>query len=207
MSTGYAIAYRLGITPWEKAGQAGAKQFNALLDREHDGAEPPGRALDIGCGTGDHAINLARRGWDVTGVDAVPRALVKARQKAEAAGVPVRLLHADVTSMADEVGSGYRFVLDVGCFHGLKADQRAAYAREVDAVAEPGATLLMLAFQPGRRPPIPLPRGASREEVTSAFAGWTLIGDDAADTSGMPPLIRGTAPHFYRLRRDRVDHG
>jgi len=59
MSTGYAIAYRLGVTPWEKAGGEATAQFNALLDREQEGHPALGRALDIGCGTGDHAVNLA----------------------------------------------------------------------------------------------------------------------------------------------------
>lgn len=203
MSTGYAVAYRLGVTPWEKAGREATAQFNALLDREQEDHPALGRALDIGCGTGDHAVNLARRGWDVTGVDVVPRALDAALAKATGAGVDVRFLDADVTAMADTVGGGYRFLLDVGCFHGLKPRQRPAYAGQVDAVSEPGATMLMLAFQPGRRPPVPLPRGASREEIEATFTGWTVIGDDAAETAGMPAPLRRTAPRFFRLRRDR----
>jgi len=82
MSTGYAIAYRLGVTPWEKAGREATAQFNALLVREQEGDPPFGRALDIGCGTGDHAVNLAQRGWNVTGVDLIPRAIEAARAKA-----------------------------------------------------------------------------------------------------------------------------
>jgi len=204
MSTGYAIAYRLGVTPWEKAGREAMVQFNGLLDCEQEDRSPPfGRALDIGCGTGDHALNLAQRGWDVTGVDVVPRALEAARVKATEAGVSLRLVRADVTAMAETVGRGYRFLLDVGCFHGLKPALRPVFAREVEAVSEPGSTMLMLAFQPGRRPPLPLPRGASRQEVEATFSGWTVIADAAADTTGMPAPLRRTAPRFFRLRRDR----
>ncbi len=201
MSTGYAIAYRLGFTPWEKAGREAKDQFNVLLDREQEGDSPFGRALDIGCGTGEHTVNLAQRGWDVTGVDVVPRALEAARSKATEADVNARFLHADVTAMVDRVGGGYRFLLDVGCFHGLKPGLRPVYARQVDAVSEPGATMLMLAFQPGRRPPVPLPRGASRQEIEATFRGWLVVGDDAAETTGMPAPLRRTAPRFFRLRR------
>ncbi len=201
MTTGYALAYRFGLTPWEKAGRDGAAQLNALLDREQEGDPPFGKALDIGCGTGDHAVNLARRGWQVTAVDGVPRALDAARSKAVEAGVDVRYIHADVRDMAAQVGAGFSLLLDVGCFHGLKPQQRPAYIQQVEAVSHPGATLLMLAFQPGRRPPAPLPRGASRQELEDTFQSWDVIGDEAGDTSSMSALIKRTAPHFFRLRR------
>jgi hypothetical protein len=50
------------------------------------------------------------------------------------------------------VGSGFPFLLDFGLFHDeLSDEQRAAMGREVSAVAVPGATLLMVAWAPGRR--------------------------------------------------------
>ena len=201
MTVGYAIAYRLGLTPWEQAGRDAAVQFDALLDREQADRPSLGRALDIGCGTGDHAVNLARRGWDVTAVDLVPRALDAARAKAAAAGVPLRCVRADVTDMADVIGRDFTFVLDVGCFHGLKAKERPRYAEQVQLVSGPGSTMLMLAFAPGRRTPGPLPRGASPQELRDTFEGWELVADDAADTSCMSAPLKRTAPHFFRLRR------
>lgn len=48
MGVGYAMAYRLGITPWERAGEASAEHFAVLLDREERERERPlGRALDL----------------------------------------------------------------------------------------------------------------------------------------------------------------
>ena len=59
-------------------------------------ADAPGRrVLDIGCGLGRHAIGLARRGFDVTGVDVSQWALSRAAEAAEAAGVPVRFERLD----------------------------------------------------------------------------------------------------------------
>ena len=201
MTLGYAIAYRLGLTPWEQAGRDAAAQFDALLDREQAERPSLGRALDIGCGTGDHAVNLARRGWDVTAVDLVPRALDAARAKAATAGVPLRCERADVTAMADAVGRDYAFLLDVGCFHGLKPKGRPRYAEQVQLVSGPGSTMLMLAFEPGRRLPGPLPRGASVQQLQETFRGWELVADDAADTSCMSAPLKRTAPHFFRFRR------
>jgi len=64
MSVGYQLAYRLGVTPWERAGREASAQFTALLAREEaDRSRPWGRALDLGCGTGSHTAELAERGW------------------------------------------------------------------------------------------------------------------------------------------------
>jgi methylase of polypeptide subunit release factors len=41
----------------------------------------PGKALDIGCGTGTNVIALAKSGWQVTGVDFAPRAIRIAKKR------------------------------------------------------------------------------------------------------------------------------
>ena len=132
----------------------------------------------------------------------VPRAVQMARQRAAAAGAGngVRFIRGDVTALeASEAGTGFSFLLDVGCFHGLSDSQRTAMARGVSAVASKDATLLLLAFQPGRRGP--LPRGASRADIMTAFTGWAVVADEAAETSGMPGPLKNAAPRWYRLSR------
>jgi SAM-dependent methyltransferase len=199
MSIGYRLAYRLGVTPWERAGDMGGAAFAALLDREElDRPRPLGRAVDLGCGTGVHTVDLAQRGWDVTGVDLVDLALTRARSRPDAQ--QARFLRANVTSLRRAgITEGVEFFLDVGCFHGLKDTERAAYGRELSALATPTATLLMLCFRPGA--PRPLPRGATQADVTAALPGWEVLSIDAADTSGMPGPLRRTAPQWFRLRR------
>lgn len=198
MILGYRLAYRLGATPWEWAGESLGAQLTTFLDGQDALARPPGKALDVGCGSGSHAIEMARRGWQVTGIDAVPLAVDRARHRATSAGVDVTFMLGDVTELEKSVGRGYRFVLDIGCFHGLTAGQRIDYAREITRVTEPGASLLMFAFGPGRRGP--LPRGASRAEVERTFARWHVISDDA-DTSELPPPVRRSNPHWFHLTR------
>lgn len=146
-------------------------------------------------------MNLTRRGWDVTAVDFVPRALDIAHAKTTEAGVDVQYVKADVTDMGDVVVGDFAPLLDVGCFHGLKPQHQSACMQQIQAVRRPGATLLMLAFQPGRRPPVPLPRGASRQELEQMFVGWHVIGDDAADTSCLSAPVKRAAPHSFWLRR------
>src|SRR5699024_4376930 len=92
----------------------------------------------------------------------------------------------------------FDFFLDVGCFQGFDETQRSATGRGVSALAEPGATLLMLAFGPTwfRR----LAGGVSQAEVVAAFPGWDLLSVDRAETAGLGFPMNRTAPQWYRLR-------
>ena len=58
-----------------------------------------GSILDIGCGTGRHAIELAKRGYNVTGVDLSESMLGKARQNEALAGVEVKFLQKDARTL------------------------------------------------------------------------------------------------------------
>ena len=201
MSLFYRFAYQVGFAPWERAAQTHGHMIAALLDREgttHSGAK--GLALDIGCGSGIWSVELAKRGWQVVGIDNVPRAVETARQRAKAGGVDVRFLEGDVTRLRDAgVGNGFQLFLDLGCIHGLKDKQRLAVGREVNAVAAPDAVLLTLVWTPARRGP--LPRGASREDLESAFRGWKIVDEDPLDAAALPAPLKNVDPRCYRLRR------
>lgn len=204
MSRWYNFLYRFGITPWEENSTEGAvaAQVSALLDREEEGREPLyGPALDLGCGSGIWSVVLAQRGWKVTGIDIVPRAIVQARERAAAADVAVQFLEGDVASLREAgVEPGFRFILDFECFNHLNSAQRRAVGQEVSAVAAPNATMLMLVWAPGRRGV--LPPGASRDEIEAAFPGWTVVNEDAfAARSTLPFWLKRTDLRFYRLRR------
>src|SRR5512144_1127421 len=169
----WRFAYAVGFHPWEDTDAPFARKIAELFDREEKGRQPPfGSALDLGTGSGIWGIELAKRGWQVTGVDFVEKALQRARARIRKAGVDMRLVHGDVTALqAAGVGYGFRLVLDTGTFHDLTSVQREAMGREVSAVAAPDASVLLLVWPKRRRPLI---RGASRSEVEAAFPGWTV---------------------------------
>lgn len=199
----YWLAYRVGLAVWRRS--TPPADLVALV--EGPSALPAGRALDLGCGTGTDVIYLATHGWDVTGVDTVPKALAAARRDATAAGVAPRFVHGDVTRLHQlGVGDGYSLLVDFGCFHTLPEDRRPAYVAGVSEAAAAGATLLLYGF---RRPPkaAPMHAGVTTDEVQQRFsrAGWEL-----ADAQRMPPeklgiAVRCIADRFelwrYQLRR------
>jgi len=203
MSTFYKVAYRVGFTPWESLVDHSpfADALLGLVAREEVGNPPYGRALDIGTGSGTWGIELAKRGWDVTGVELVPKALRRAAERVAAAGVGMRLVEGDVTRLEDsQVGSGYRLLLDTGTFHGLKSSEQAAMGRSVTAVATAAATLLIDAFAPGHRGP--LPRGCTREAIERACPGWRISDVVVADTEPEPiARVLHFDERFYRLER------
>jgi len=109
----------------------------------------------------------------VVGIDIVEKALERARERIQTSGVEMRLVQGDVTALRPEgVGSGFTLILDTGTFHGLTDAQREAMGREVIAIADNDATVLMLAWSSKRRGP--LPRGADRSAIEAAFPGWTV---------------------------------
>ncbi len=200
----YRLAYALGFHPWEDLAEH-APFANTLLElvaREEQRQGPPyGSALDLGTGSAVWAVELAKRGWEVTGVDLVEKALRRARERIDAAGVQVRLVSGDVTALREAgVGSGFRLLLDTGTFHGLSDAQRSAMGAELSAVAAPDATLILDCFAPRYRGP--LPRGASRADVERAFPGWRITDVEVADAD--PDSIArlfGFDERFYRLQR------
>jgi cyclopropane fatty-acyl-phospholipid synthase-like methyltransferase len=198
MSLRYRLLYRLGITPWDQDHVPG--ELAALI--EGPTALTAGLALDIGCGTGTQSVYLARYGWQVTGVDAVPRALAQAQQRAAAAGVSVRWLMADVGAL-DELGlnGGFGLLHDRGCFHDLPISVRDRYVHGVSSLAAPGATFLLMAFVPGTRR-LGAPSGASEEEIQRRFGPhWELLSVQSDSGPNPPGPMRRVPRLWYRLRR------
>ena len=195
MTFGWKLAYRLGLTPWERAAEKGHHQLAALLDKiEIDRTPPFGRALDIGCGTGKLTHDLASRGWDATGVDFVPLAIEKARAR----GGNASFVCGDVTDLASLGLEPFDFFLDIGCLHVLDRAARATVSRQVTSLARPAAEMVLLAFQPNNLPFVP--DGISQHDIEETYADWDLLASELADVRGMPKPLRKTAPRFYTLR-------
>ncbi|HKW58259.1 MAG TPA: class I SAM-dependent methyltransferase [Candidatus Dormibacteraeota bacterium] len=191
MSLVYRAMYRFGFKPWDSG--ISPPELKELV--EGPNARTPGRALDLGCGTGTNAIYMAQHGWDVTGIDFTPRAVAMARAKVEAATVKPRIILGDVTKLSElGVGNGFSLVFDLGCLHSIPDDRRDAYVKGVTEVTIPGADYLTWGFY--RRPVFFANVHLTREEVDERFGtGWELV---RAWGGERPDRFPG---RWYHLRR------
>ncbi|HEV3462302.1 MAG TPA: class I SAM-dependent methyltransferase [Candidatus Dormibacteraeota bacterium] len=188
----FRLMYRQGFTPWDSG--VSPPELAGVIEGTRRLAA--GRALDLGCGTGTTSVYMASNGWDVTGVDFVPRPVRVARAKAVAAGLPVAFLVGDVTRLRElPIEPGFDLLFDQGCFHSLPDRARPAYEREVSRMARSGATFLLYAF--GRQPDAHrrrfFPKGITIEEVQALFGDFEML----EATPGTDPF----GSHWYTLRR------
>jgi SAM-dependent methyltransferase len=157
----YERAYRRGRTPWD----TGITPPEVV--EEVSGMEP-GRALDLGCGTGTNVLWLAERGWTAVGVDFSPLAIESARRKADWTSGAM-FVEGDVTRLSElGVEGPFDLLLDIGCFHSVAVRRRDDYVREVARVAHVGAPMMIFAFGPWIRFP-GTPRRTREPEIRRRF--------------------------------------
>jgi ubiquinone/menaquinone biosynthesis C-methylase UbiE len=113
-------------------------------------SNPPGRAIDLGCGTGTNVMALAQAGWEVTGVDFSPLAIWRARRKLARSGYNAELRVQDVTDLSG-IEPAFDLAFDIGCFHSLSPDDRTHYMGEIARLVDAGGTYMLYSFLKGGR--------------------------------------------------------
>lgn len=156
-------AYRAGKTRWD----TGISPPELVEVIEGPIALEPGRALDLGCGTGTNVIYLVQHGWKAVGVDFSSLAIESARRKSDWVSGAM-FIEGDVTRLSDlGVDGPFDLLLDIGCFHSVVPSRRDAYVREAARVARPGALMMIFAFGPRLR--LPASRRTREREVRRRF--------------------------------------
>jgi ubiquinone/menaquinone biosynthesis C-methylase UbiE len=120
---------------------------------EQAAIQPAHRILEIGCGTGNLTI-LARRlnpSVEVIGIDPDPKALSRARRKAQRAGFPIEFREAFSQQLPFPDASFDR-VLSAYMLHHVQPDAKVPTLREAFRVLKPGGFLQLLDFEEGEHP-------------------------------------------------------
>ena len=132
----------------------------------------PGRAIDIGCGTGTNVITLAKAGWQVTGIDFAPRAIKQACQKIMESGVKATASVNDATKLSG-VSGPFDLALDIGCFHSISQDGREKYLDQLNRILVSNGFWLWYGFlRPDTAPSGP---GLAEADLSRISARLTLL--------------------------------
>ncbi|MBM4378925.1 MAG: class I SAM-dependent methyltransferase [Deltaproteobacteria bacterium] len=167
--TDFDEVYARGAPPWDTGRPQ--EQVVSLFDE----GEFNGRLLDVGCGTGENALYLSQKGYDVTGVDGSAVALERARAKAERRGLPVSFVQGDALRLPELSLGIFDTVLDCGLFHVFTNAERLRYLRALETVLLPGGRVHVLCFSDIERD-WGGPRRVSSAELRALFrVGWTLV--------------------------------
>ena len=155
------------IPPWDIGRPQ--KEFVELVRR----GEITGSVLDIGCGTGEHALFFADEGHEVWGIDSAPLAIRKAREKAEGRGLQVHFLVLDARDLP-RLNRTFNTATDSGLFHTLSDEDRPVFVDNLAAILSPAGKYFMLCFS-DREPAGYGPRRITKREIQeSFFEGWSI---------------------------------
>ena len=169
----FDAVYR-GKPPWE-VGEAQPALVKLL-----EAHPPSGPVLDAGCGTGELALAIARRGFSVLGVDVSGAAIALAQEKAAKEAPMVR------SSVEFRVGNGLKpgglpgpfgAVVDSGFYHLFSAVERQGYVDELARALKKGGRYYLLGFAIEAQYPN-APKQVREEELRKLFAaekGWKIL--------------------------------
>jgi SAM-dependent methyltransferase len=155
------------IPPWD-IGQPQPALVDAI---ERYGLSGP--VLDIGCGTGTHALWATEQGYTALGIDFSERGIEVARMKARDRSLNTDFRVANALNLPDTLGL-FDTVVDSGLFHAFETDERETYAHELATIVSSGEHLFLAGFAEGATEDTG-PNPIAPDDIHSAFGNeWTV---------------------------------
>lgn len=184
-----------GQAPWD----IGKPQpdLAALADRVQ------GSVLDVGCGTGEHALFFAARGHEAWGVDLVPVAIERARAKAAERGLQVTFRVEDALAL-ERLGRRFDHIIDCGLFHVLGDDDRPRYVESLARAINPGGSVHVLCFNE-HTPGPGGPHRVTQAELREAFSDGWIVREIVPAT--IETIFTDRVVHAWRATIERAADG
>ena len=151
----YDLIYRFVPVDWIFGSSSEIENY---VDLVIEGGIESGSVITLGCGVGRETIYLAKKGFDVIGLDFSSSAIQKARRRAKLEGLDVKFIVDDLTDLKHVSGT-YDMVLDFGALNDLSQRARDLYMINVLPLTQPGGHYVMFSFD----------RMLPTEEVTERF--------------------------------------
>jgi SAM-dependent methyltransferase len=194
---GFEWAYQNGEPPWDIG------QPQPVFVRLAEEGAIAGSVIDVGCGTGENALYLASRGLDVTGVDAAPTAIARAREKAAARATAATFEVADALELG-AVERTFDVAIDSGLFHVFSDSDRLRYERSLRSVVRPGGRYFMLCFS-DRQPGTMGPRRVTQPGIRDTFSeGWRVDSIVAEHFATRDGFLGPDGPHSWLASLTRL---
>jgi 2-polyprenyl-3-methyl-5-hydroxy-6-metoxy-1,4-benzoquinol methylase len=178
-----------GQAPWDIDGP------QPLFVRLADQGKIRGAVLDAGCGTGENAMFLAQRGHETWGIDFVPVAIERAKEKCRKRNLQVHFSVANALELG-KLGRQFDTIIDCGLFHTFSDQERTIFVDQLEKVLRPGGMYFMACFS-DEEPGTEGPRRVSQKEIRDAFReGWEVREIQPTrfaivDAPGMPAFSPG----------------
>lgn len=159
--------YQTNQTPWD----SGITPPEVVAFWASGRQKPTGLALDLGCGTATNIAFLAELGMRAIGVEHAWTALQRGKARLTQRGLTASLVQGDVSRLPFR-NAHATYVLDIGCFHGLREEQRLGYVQGVVDNLATGGYYQLYAFdrvEELRNNPERAHRGVEADEIIERF--------------------------------------
>jgi 2-polyprenyl-3-methyl-5-hydroxy-6-metoxy-1,4-benzoquinol methylase len=174
-----------------------SEEPSPFLVKAMKGRIRPGTALDLGCGAGVFSVYMAKSGYQVTGVDFIPKALDLARDFAKENGVKVNWVDADLFQWNPQ--TKFDIILDSGCLHTIS--DATGFKEKIVSWLAPGGDFILGHF--GRRNffdwrPVG-PTRRSKEHLKKLFEPELILVDYDARVQANVPMPIGPTVQLQSL--------
>ncbi len=170
-------SFYLGNPPWDSG--ITPPELQAFIQEKS-----PGRALDLGCGTGTNLLTLAEAGWQVVGLEYAMIAVRRARRRLSVYGKRAQVHLGSVTEL-DYLHKPFDLILDIGCYHGLGEREKGEYHANLQRLLAPGGSFLLYAHMKAENKR----SGITEEDIVSFSDLMKLVSREDGIDHGTRPSV------------------